>query len=71
MHNQTNRKHFRNPKDIFKSTKNFLEKLNIKKENSSKTTISKFLSKNRNKKTTSKQQYNFCRAKISLEVHAM
>ena len=64
MQNQTNAKHFRNPEDIFKSAKNFLEKLNL-------TTISKFLSKIPNRKKTSKQQYNFCKAKISVEVHGM
>ena len=70
MQNQTNTKHFRNPEVIFKSAKNYLEKLNTK-EDSSKTTISRFLSKIPNRKTTSKQQYNFCKAKISLEVHGM
>ena len=64
MQNQTNAKHFRNPEDIFKSAKNFLEKLNL-------TTISKFLSKIPNRKKTSKKQYNFCKAKISVEVHGM
>ena len=54
MQNQTNTKHFSNPEDIFKSAKNFLEKLNTK-EDSSKTTISKFLSKISNRKKTSKQ----------------
>ena len=39
---------------IFKSAKTFLEKLNTK-EDSSKTTISKFLSKMSNRKKTSKQ----------------
>ena len=66
MKNQTNTKLFRNSEDIFKPAKNFLEK-----EDSSKTTISKFLSKICNRKTTSNQQYNFCKAKISLEVHGM
>ena len=70
VQNQTNVKHFSNPEDIFKSIKNFLEKRNHK-ENSSKTTISKVLSKISNRKKTSKQQYNFCKAKISLEVHGM
>ena len=70
MQSQTNTKHFRTTEDIFKSAKNFLEKLNTK-EDSSKTTISKFLSKIPNRKTTSKQQYNFYKAKISLEVHGM
>ena len=41
-------------KEIFKSAKTFLEKLNTK-EDSSKTTISKFLSKIPNRKKTSKQ----------------
>ena len=41
MQIQTNAKHFSNPEDIFKSVKNVLEKRNSK-EDSSKTTISKF-----------------------------
>ena len=53
MQNQTNKKHFSNPEDIFKSAKNFLEK-SSPKEDSSKTTISKVLSKIYNKKKTSK-----------------
>ena len=32
MQSQTNTKHFRNPEDIFKSAKNFLEKLNTKED---------------------------------------
>ena len=68
MQNQTNTKHSSNPEDIFKSAKSFLEKLNHK-EDSSKTTISKVLSKIPNRKKTSRQQYNFCKDKISLEVH--
>ena len=48
------KQHFSNPEDIFKSAKNFLEKLNTK-EDSFKTTISKFLSKISNRKKTSKQ----------------
>ena len=70
MQNQTNIKHFSNHKDIFKSAKNFLEKLNSK-EDSSKTVISKVLSKILNRKKISKQQYNFCKDMISLEVHGM
>ena len=42
MQNQTNTKHFSNPEDIFKSAKNFLEKLNPK-EDSSQATIFKVL----------------------------
>ena len=61
MQNQTNTKHLSNTEDIFKSAKNFLEKFNTK-EDSSKTTISKFLIKIPNRKKTSKQQYNFCKA---------
>ena len=61
---------FSNPRDIFKSAKNFLEKHNTK-EDSSKTTISKFLNKIPDRKKTSRQQCNFCKAKISLEVHGM
>ena len=70
MLNQTNANHSRNPKDIFKSAKKFLEKL-YPKEDSSKTTISKVLSKISNRRKTSKQQYNFCNDMISLEVHDM
>ena len=70
MQNQTNTKHFSNPEDIFKSTKNFLEKRNLK-EDSSKTNIYKALSKISNRSKISKQQHNFCKAKISLEVHGM
>ena len=67
MQNKTNTKHFSNPEDILrKSAKNFVEKRNPKKD-SSKTTISKVLRKNSNRK----QQYNFCKAKVSLEVHVM
>ena len=58
MQNQTHKKYFSNPEDIFKSAKNFLEKRNPE-EDSSKTTISKVLSKISNRKKTSKQQYNF------------
>ena len=65
-----NTKHFSNPEGIFKSAKKIFGKLNTK-EDFSKTTISKFLSKIPNRKKTSKQQYNFCKAKISLEVHGM
>ena len=55
MPNQTNTKLSSNPKDIFKSPKNFLEKLNPK-EVSSLTTISKVVSKILNRKEASKQQ---------------
>ena len=68
LQNQTNIKRFSSPEDIFKSAKNFFEKLNPK-ENFSKTTISKVLSKISNRQKTSKQKSNFCKAKISLEVH--
>ena len=70
MQNQTNTKHFSNPEDIFKSPKNFLGKRSPK-EDSFKTAISKVLSKISNRKKTSKQQYNFCKAKISLEVNGI
>ena len=70
MQNQTNTKHFSNPEDIFKSAKDFLRKGNLK-EDFSKTTISKVLSKIFNRKKNSKQQYNFWKAKISLEVHGI
>ena len=46
----------------------FLEKRNPK-ENSPKTTISNVLSKSPNRKETSKQQHNFYKDMISLEVH--
>ena len=65
-----NTKHYSKPEDIFKLAKNVLEKLSTK-EDSSKSTISKILIKIPNRKKTSKQQYNFCKAKISLEVHGM
>ena len=70
MQNQTNAKCSSSPKDIFKLAKKFLEKLNPK-EDSSKTTTSKVLSKNFNKNKTSKQQDNFCKGMISLEVDDM
>ena len=70
MQNQKNAKHPSNSVDIFKSTKNFLEKLNTK-EDSSNTTTSNVLCKILNRKKTSKQQYNFFMAKISLEVHGV
>ena len=47
MQNQTNTKHFSNPEDIFKSTKNFLEKRDTK-EDSSTITVSKVLSSKQN-----------------------
>ena len=49
MQNQTNKKHFSNPKAIFNSAKNFFKKHNPD-EDSSKTTISKVLSKISNRK---------------------
>ena len=49
MQNQTNTKHFSNTENVFKSAKKFLEKLNPK-EGSSKTNISKVLSKIPNRK---------------------
>ena len=68
MQNETKTKYSSNPKGIFKTAKGLLEKLNTK-EDSSKTIMSKVLSKISHRKKTSKQQYNFCRAKISLKVH--
>ena len=68
MQNQSNAKYCSNSEDILKSTKNFLEKINPKQD-SSKTTISKVLRKIPNRKKTSKQQYNFCMTKISLQIH--
>ena len=70
MQNQTNTKHSNKPEDIFRLAKNFFENRNSKTD-SFKTTISKALSKIFNRKKTSKQQYKFCKAKISLEVHGM
>ena len=49
---------------------NFLGKRNTKQD-SSNTTTSKVLSKISNRKKAPKQQYNFCMAKISLEVHGV
>ena len=50
--------------------KTFLENLNTK-EDSSETTISKVLRKIPDRKKTLKQQYNFSKAKIALEIHGM
>ena len=58
MQSNTDTKHFSNPKDIFKSARNFLEKRNLN-EDSCENFISKVLSKIPNIKKTSKQQYNF------------
>ena len=66
--NQANTNHSSNHQNIFKSAKNFLENHNTK-ECSSKTTLSKGLGNILNRKKTSKQQYNVCKAKLSLEVH--
>ena len=68
MQNQA--KHSSNPKDIFQSAKNILEKLNPKGD-SSKTTVSKNPIKTPNRKETAKQQYNFYKDTISLEVDNM
>ena len=68
MQNETKTKYSSNPKGIFKTAKDLLEKLNTK-EDSPKTTISKVLSKISHRRKTSKQQYNLCNAKISLKVH--
>ena len=67
--NKATAKYFRNPEVSFQA-EHFLEKRNPK-ENSSKTTISKVLSKISIRKKTLKQQHNFCKAKSSLEVHGM
>ena len=67
---QNQAKHSSNPKDVFQSAKSILEKLNPK-GTSSKTTISKVPIKTPNRKETSKQQYNFYKDMISLEVHNM
>ena len=50
--------------------KTFLENLNTK-EDFSETTISKVLRKIPDRKKTPKQQYNFSKAKIALEIHGM
>ena len=63
MQNQTNENHSSNFDDI-------LGKRNTKQD-SSNTATSKVLSKISNRKKTPKQQYNFCMAKISLEVHGV
>ena len=70
MQNQTNTKYSSSPEDIFKSAKSFLDELNPKEE-TSKTTISKVLSKILNKNKTSKHQCNFCKDIIFLEDHDM
>ena len=70
MQNQTNIKYSCNPKYIFKSSKKKIEKLNPK-EDSSKTTTSKVLSKILNRNKISKKQYNFYKDMISLEVRDM
>ena len=66
MQNQTNEKHSSNFDDIF----NYKTGRNTKQD-SSNTTTSKVLSKISNRKKAPKQQYNFCMAKISLEVHGV
>ena len=53
VQNQTNAKHSSNSEEIFKSTKNSLEKLNTKKD-SSNTTPSKVIPKIPNRKKISK-----------------
>ena len=53
MQNQTNTKHSSNPEDIFKSAESLLEKPNTKQD-FSKTTISKIVSKISHRKKTSK-----------------
>ena len=63
--NKKEYKMFHNPKLIFKSAKKFLEKLNPK-ENSTKTTISKVLSKILNRNKTLKQQCNFCKGMMNV-----
>ena len=58
MRNQINTKYFKNPGDIFKSAKSFLEKRSTK-EDYSKTTKSKVLSKTANRKKTSRNNRTF------------
>ena len=70
MQNKTKTKQFSKPEYILKSAKNILEERSPK-ENSSKTIKSKVLSKNYIRKKNLKQQYNFCKAKSSLEFHGM
>ena len=66
MQNQINTKHSSNPEDIFKSAKNVLEKRN-RKEDSSKTTISKVPGKFSNRKKLQSNNTTFCNTNISLE----
>ena len=54
MHNQTSTKYSSNSEDIIKSTKNFLEKPNTKRD-SSKTVTSKVKTKVPDSKTISKE----------------
>ena len=63
IQNQTNAKHSISSEDIFKSTKNVLEK-GITKKDSSKTTTSKVSSKNCNKKNLYSNNTTFPRLNV-------
>ena len=58
-------KYSSNPKDIFKSAKNFCETLSTK-ETTSKAATTEFLTKIPNRKKISNEQFNISEAKISL-----
>ena len=58
MKSQINTKYLKNPEGIFKSAKNFLEKLSTKKDYS-KTTKSKVLRKTPNRKKTPRNNRTF------------
>ena len=72
MQNQTNAKHSINSEDIFKSTKNVLEKRSTK-EDSSNTVISKVLSKICNRKNLHSNNTTFSWLKVLLKfmVHSV
>ena len=72
MQNQTNAKHSINSEDIFKSTKNVLEKRSTK-EDSSNTTTSKVLSKICNRKNLHSNNTTFSWLKVLLKfmVHSV
>ena len=74
MRNQTNAKHSINSEDVFKSAKSFLENVAAKTTPLTLPHL-KFQAKLVTERTfivaTSKYQYNFLMAKISLEVHGV
>ena len=61
-----NQKHSSNRTDIFKSARNFYEKLKTKKT-TSKATTTEFLSKILIRNKTSNEQFHHCEAKLSLD----